>query len=306
MPTALSEDEWELIDPTASVGFVFGTEVTGYETITRPSIENGDLRSNDFDMPYEDGRLFGRDYRAGKMVNFEFNVLAPRGDIAALRTNLDLLDDLETLWNHEQWRDTPYAYAILRCCEGGVTRRAYGRPREYAETTSDLTRYGASTAQASFALFENIWYDDTEQVIDVSSAPSSEGGLIAPLVTPLTTIAAKDNGATMRVGGSRATAPVIEFYGPMTNPKVRIGTFIVGLTTTIAQGDFIRFDPRLWRRTVLRSSNGAAMAKALTGDTVSMRKARIYPGQYDVVLTNSDPSGLGFVRVKWRDARSRA
>lgn len=307
MPSALAEDQYELLAPTQDTGFVFGTESTGYQTATRPKIEQGEVRGNDIDLPYEDGRLFGRDYRGGKSLNFEINVLTDRVGYSPLRANLDYLDAFESIWTHEQWRDTPLAYAVLRACEGGRTVRMYGRPREYDDVHSGgLTRQGYSVVTATFDLFDGLVYSDEEFVAEAKVLPSSEGGLIAPLVAPLTTTMTSGGEALVSIGGTRATWPIIEFHGPIANPRVMIGDkFVVGLNTSIGYGDYVRFDPRPWERAVWRASNGESVSGDLSGDSIAMRRARLYPGLYEVNVSGQDPTGTSFARIRYRTARSR-
>ena len=309
MPAVLREHQHELNLPDAvGDGFVFGTEDTGYLTLNRPLSAGGDQRNADRDLPQEDGRGFGTDFRGAKMITYEIGVLtdhlAANGP-ARHRLNLDYLDGMEVLWNHEKWRETPDSMAMLRACEGGQTWRTYGRPRRYEEVVGKLTASGYSNIVADFAMKESTWYSDQEYSADVSLPTGIENGLVAPLTAPLSTVQGTNGSATIIVGGSKRTWPVVEFTGPVSYPAVQIGSMWVALNMDIAAGQTIRYDPRPWVRSVFRVGDNASYANAIANITPRMPNAYIAPGQYAVTMYGQ-PTGAGAsTRIKWRNARAR-
>lgn len=306
MPHALlREHQYELATLDGSETFVFGTEETGYLTLTRPQTEAGDMRTGDRDRPQEDGRQFGRDWKGAKNLVFEIGVLTDHLSSDAYRANLDHIDALEVLWDEDRWRETPDAMAVLRSCQAGQTWRAYGRPRRFEEVTDQRTVLGYSTVIADFPMIDSQWYSDDENTVDITIGSPSEGGLSAPLSAPLSTVAVTAGVGALNIGGSAATWPVVTFYGPITKPRLTIGNLVIGLDMDIPDGEAITYDPSPWVRWVYRESDGAGFGGAVAMVTPRMAKAKIRPGQYEAALTGLDPSGSASVRVRWRDARKR-
>lgn len=311
MPEPLREYQYELSALSGGEGFVFGTEDTGYLTLTRPQHLSGETSNNDAPRPYEDGTIFSIDFQGGKSVAFEIGVLTDQANLAisnggnAHGTNLDYLEAIEGWWTDPVWRNGAKAMAMLRACEGGRTSRAYGRPRRYDEATSNLTRLGYSTVVCDFQMVDGNWYSDTEGVVEVSMLAPPDGGLIAPLVAPITTVPESENRQAIAIGGARPTWPVIEFVGPVTNPSVQIGNLQIGITGSVAWDQKVVIDPRPWVRTALRSGDGANFAGKLSRATPRMADMKIKPGTYDVTFRGVDQSGSSRCRVRWRDARKR-
>lgn len=311
MPTPLRQHQYELSNLDGSNSLVFGTEDTGYLTLDRPQHSGGEPRTNDVDRSEEDGPAFSRDFRTGKKVAFTLGVLTDAGSIASVNPhfdNLDYLDRIESLWQDDDFRNVPGRMAMLRACEvTGRTVRAYGRPRQYGEAAGKFTQQGFTPVACEFDLTDNAWYSDEEHVVDATLIPANEGGFVAPLVAPITTFAATSGTPTvMVVAGNRATWPVIEFHGPVTDASVQIGAaYTVGIRGHIAYDETIVFDPAPWVRSAYRVGDDAGWADRLTATTPPMKNARIKPGTYGVNYRGVDPTGDSYVRVRWRTARSR-
>ena len=306
MLNELREHQHEIGTIDGSYNILFGTEDTGYLTLTRPTTEGAEQRVGDRDRPGEDGRVFGRDFRTAKTVVFEIGVITDHLSYDAHRANLDYLDRLEGFWVDEQWREDPTAFAMLRSHEAGQTWRCYGRPRRYEPADGKLTELGFTPVIADFPMVDNQWYADTESVALIGLLSGSQGGLKAPLKAPLSTTQASSGAGSLTVGGSRATWPVVEFHGPITNPEVTIGNVLrVGITGTLAYDEVIVFDPRPWQRRVYRQSDGAGMGGKVSAATPVMKKAKLPPGAYTLTYTGLDITGTSTCTIRWRNARSR-
>lgn len=310
MPTALLQHQYEISRMDGTGSLVFGTEGTGYLTLDRPVHTGGDPRTDDKERDGEDGVQMNRDYRAPKSVSFAIGVLTDAVSVGASNphgANLDYLDRLESIWQDEDFRDEPGKMAMLRACEiTGRTMRAYGRPRRYEEVAGRLTRSGFTPIACDFLLTDNAWYDDVESSVTATLRPSPQGGFTAPLTAPISTYLSQSvTVATANITGNRPTWPVIEFHGPVTAPSVRIGNITVGLRGNVAYDEVIVFDPAPWTRSVTRLSDGAGWANMLTAETPAMKRARVKPGAHAVEYRGFDVTGDSYVRVRWRNARSR-
>lgn len=308
MPAVLLEHQLEILDANDETrALLFGTEDTGYLTLSPPAWTAGETRAGDVDRAQEDGRYFGRDIRGGASVGFEIGVLTdhlttPGSD--AYRTNVDYLDALQSWWDDELLRSRPWDLAVLRSCVAGRTWRAYGRPRRYDAASGHLTQFGYTPVVCDFAVVDNRVYADDIESVDVPLVIPPSGGLVTPLIAPLTTTGATVGERIAVIGGSRATWPWVEFRGPVLNPKVVIGPLTVGLTTSIPDGMSVTVDPRPWSRGVTRD-DGANYAGVVSHETPVLREMTIRPGTYPVTYTGTDATGTSECVVSWRGARSR-
>jgi rRNA processing protein Gar1 len=317
MPAPLRENQYELLPVDfAGEGLVFGTEETGYLTITRPLHSGGESVTGDTSRPGEDGIMFARDYYGGKTVSFELGVLTdvnnrgldspPASASEAHRANLDYLDALEGWWKDPQWRATANSMAMLRAKEAsGEVYRAYGRPRRYDEAVGSLTRHGYTPVACDFQLIDTRWYSDTEYSASISLMVPPDGGLIAPLIAPLTTLREVQNIVSIDVGGKIGTWMVVEIVGPVQRPSVTIGDATYTLDLNIEAGDKVVIDPRPWARTVLRSSDGASVSGALTRESPLMSRMLVTPGHHTIQFRGLDSTGTARANLRWRIARSR-
>jgi len=308
MPTLLREHQWELLDFNDEDRFLlFGTEDTGYLTLKPPEWAGGDARDSDTDRAQEDGRYFGRDLRGGLQANFEIGVLTDHLatlDSDAYQTNVDYLAALRSWWDDEDLRSKSWELAVLRTFVAGRVWRAYGRPRRFSEAASKLQLLGYTPVVCDFAVIDNSVYADEAAQLNVALVSVPDGGLIAPLIAPLTTTPATMGERTAVVAGTRSTWPWVEFVGPVTNPKAQIGPLTVGLSTSIPEGTTVTVDPRPWSRGVTRD-DGASYAGYLSPDTPVLRELKIRPGSHQVIYSGIDATGTSECIVRWRDARSR-
>lgn len=307
MPAVLREHQHELLDVAETGGIVFGTEDTGYLTLERPAYTSAELRLGDVDRVQEDGRGFGRDYLGAKAVTFTMGVLTDKLNNLdggnPHRANLDALGRLEAWWRDPRWRNNPNALAVLRSCEAGQVWRAYGRPRRYEDTPGQFTVMGYTPLVCDFALVDDCYYSDAIYSVQAGLVPPTDGGLVAPLVAPLTTIPETTGQAIARIAGDRATWPVVTFTGPILNPNVTIGPLFIGLYTNLLTGQSVTVDTRPWNRTVLRE-NGGSVAGALNPFTPALRNCQLRPGEHDVLYRGTDLTATSRCTVAWRDARS--
>ncbi|MDT0302895.1 phage tail family protein [Streptomonospora wellingtoniae] len=288
----LLEGQWEL------GGLVFGraqpVEVTRFE------IPGADISSADLEIPGEDGRRFGYDYRGGLSLQFEMAVNAEDGSTARAAWNA-----LANRWRNPAVRHTPRAVEPLRIRDYGMdTVVVYGRPREFDAADTSLLDRGTAALTGAFVTADDRFYSDIEHTITLDLLPLIGDGLILPFTLPavLTPLGDSDS-AQVDNAGDVDTWPVITFSGPVTNPGVRLAATgaELRLLTTLAFDQTATLDTRPWARTA-RRSDGASLAGALSGPR--MGEFSMPPGATEVAFRGQDPTGAARCTIRWRDARS--
>jgi hypothetical protein len=321
MPAVLVEHQLEILDVNnENRALVFGTEDTGYLTLSPPQWVGGDVRDGDLDRAQEDGRYFGRDYRTGASVGFEIGVLTDKvnglDDGYAYRSNVDYAERLSSWWDDERLRSRPWELAMLRFCVAGRTWRAYGRPRRFEVAPTRLQQQGYAPVVCDFAVMDNSVYSDDFETLTVPLMSRPDGGLTAPLTEPLTATPGTEGEREITITGSRSTWPWIQFVGPSTSAQVQLirqpddddpepFSVTVGLSTSIpGSGAIVTVDPRPWSRGVTRN-DGANYAGYLSPSTPVLREMKLRKGTYQVIYSAIDATGTSSCVVQWRNARSR-
>lgn len=250
---------------------------------------------HDAPLPRADGIAFGRDYRGGRLLNFDMDLVTPgpAGDLLAV---------LEQAWQGDDVRMVPGATTTLRFARNGQARRVYGRPRKFAPIRGSAQR-GWVPITADFQCVDHLYYDDAESSNTVSIAPASVGGLvIAPFTFPLNTTAVSSAPGVITVGGTAPTWVVLVIFGPIAAPVVEVvGEWRLALNLTLASDQFVGIDPRPWSRGV-RLGGVTNVAGTLTPDSPRLSDIKLSPGIHNVVLTGSDGTGTSSFTIAWRNA----
>jgi hypothetical protein len=314
MPTPLRDEQHELALPDGSMSIVFGTADTRYLTTTPMQIERSDPRTGDTDRMRESGTQLGEDYLGSKSVTFEMGALTDRdpntgwAEDNPKAASSTALNQMARFWNLRQFRRPYAAYAVLRSNIGGKVTRCYGRPRRWAPTRGDMTKNGWTPILADFLVPDGCWYDDELQRVPAGLNAASEGGVAAPIVAPVATVAAAtSNNRSFIIAGTEPTWVSVVFHAEssgLTNPEVTISQagvplFTVGLTETVPSNSTATVDPRPWVRAAYRD-DGANVG--LSYKTPPMGYMQLDPGVYSFALRGLDTSSSGWAEVLWRSA----
>ncbi|WP_159795639.1 phage distal tail protein [Puerhibacterium puerhi] len=237
--------------------------------------------------------LFGRDTAIPPVWRLRFRSLVPGGEAGAQDAVARLVQAWRTANTASPGTDVPLRYYIA-----GRWRRVWGRPRRLTVPTADpLVTRGRAEVTAEFQLTEAIHFDDTSQSAQVFGIPPSTGGIVAPLVSPLTTTKTSDIAYRFITVGGDIPAPIkVTFTGHATNPWARIGGKMVRLNGSIAAGQSVTVDSRAM--TVLRN-DGASVAGMLNR-TTRLADLRLAPGTHEIQFGGG--SGEASVTVAWSDA----
>lgn len=285
---ALEDCQFELVDTTgASVVFGNGTPYRVFE------FEHGkpDVESNDASLPREDGLRFGRDYMGGVTAGFTLGV---QGDDA--EDVLNLLRVLRSAWYGTATRTQPGLVDYLRVKRAGAeTTRLYGRPRRFTPSSMENVGVGFVPVVMDFQCIDGNFYSDAEYTTRIGIVPPPTGGLVGPLIGPITSEAATEGQGRIDVLGTEPSWLVTKIGGPILNPTIEVvGQWSYTLNLSIAYDMSVSVDPTLWRRTV-RTSAGGNVAGKLTQASQRLSRMLLPPGEQTVLLRGTDPTGTAWL-----------
>lgn len=285
-------NDWHL--KYGSTDLAFGTVASGFVIPQggAPAISNQDITDQDAARPRGDGVLFGTDYRNGTTVTFDLLVDGGADEAASYAK----LQTLATAWRADEVRANPGSMATLQAHTGRV---AFGRPRRF-QPDYDLSPFGVTGVTCDFATADDMWYGPS-QTTTVNLVPRGQGGLIAPLASPLATTKSSDRSQVINVNGLLPIWPVIQINGPITNPSVEVvGQFKASFNLTLAYDQTLTIDTRPWARSILRGRASAAGSLDPRGDRLS--DMQVAPGRHELVLRGTSATGTPRALFTWRDA----
>lgn len=285
--------EWTLSYPGTSL--TFGPPNLPIVNLLAPDLGSAELHTDDTDRPRSDGLAFGQDFRGGRLIGFELGVFGDNETEAR-----ETLDDLASAWRGDTVRTTPGAMAQLQTRNVGRERVMFGRPRRFALLEEDIHQ-GVVLVSADFTAADDLFYEAEEQSETIFLVPQASGGLITPLISPLTTTAESNRSRLVRVGGQVPTYPVFTIQGPITNPAIEVvNEWSMTFLTSLASDQALIVDTRPWARTA-RVGNGSR-AGTLTHTSRRIATATLSPGDHEVALRGIDATGTASLQVTWRDA----
>lgn len=253
-----------------------------------------DYRTQDTENPVGDGLLFGRDRITPGSVTL--NVLVLGQDAAEVNENLRRL---ARAWNTAVDRTRPGAVTSMWWEDGGERRLIYGRPRSFA-TVNEQSRSGLIRVTAAFRLADALTYDPLDsREVTIRGVPPISGGLVAPLVDPLTaTGTAARQGLIEDTGGEAPTPFRAEFRGPIATPFLKGPGWQIRLNTTLAWDETVTADTRTGEVT----SNLGRNMKPFLDPASRLRDVRLAARRTELEFGGVDPTRTAYVRVLWNPA----
>lgn len=273
-------------------GYVIGGDKT--RPVYAVGLDTGMVSHRDQDQlnPHGDDRYFGDDELEGPTWTLELRT----GRNVSTQIALGSLGAVT-----RAWRAAPRGAgqeSTLRYMAGGRVRRVYGRPRNFTFDPTLLYSHGYVSAGAQFVTADTLQYDDVEESLRVGLVPGNAGGLVSPLISPLTTVAGGQRQGIVNIEGDAPAPLLITIKGPVSNPRVSSTGWQIGLDMVLAYDQSVTIDTR--RRTVKRN-DGADMSGALTRATF-LPEARLRPGDREIVFAGTDATGTATCTVAWRPA----
>lgn len=262
------------------------------ESVDLPS---SDFRTQDTDNPVGDGTIMGRDRLTPGTMTLNVHLLGD--DSADVNARLR---DFTRAWNTAVDRTQPGATTSLRWQDGGVPRLVYGRPRTLA-VNNEESRHGLIRVTAAFKLSDAATYDvgEAQREVRIDSIPPPAGGLIDPLVAPLTATGyATRQGLIEDTGGEAPTPFRVVFHGPVSNPFLTGPGWRIKLNTSLAWDEVVTVDTRTG--TVV--SNLGRNMKPFLDAKSRLRDVRLAPGRTEIEFGGNDPTRTAYVLVQWQPA----
>ncbi|GGL83544.1 hypothetical protein [Glutamicibacter protophormiae] len=254
-----------------------------------------EYRTNDTERSQGDGMIAGRDFLGGRTWGF------------SVSTNMRNLPDasmvesrLAAAWHNPKHRSKSLALVPLSYELGGRWRRVYGRPSRYAGIRGDIQAVqGHGRIECDFRIHDPRYFDDVETVLPLPIVPASTGGLMAPLVAPLSTVRSSAPRAGFVDNTGTAPTPLkVIFKGPVVDPYVRSAAgWEIALNATILPGQTVTVDALAG--SVLR---GNAPAAGLLTRKTRLSSAVLPTGVSDLTFGGIDPTGTASVELRWRNA----
>lgn len=266
------------------------------------SINGREYRTDDTDRPRSDGRYFGQDYATPGDVEINLLIRAD-GSSREERFNnaMAIRSSFTEVWNGDNIRFTPGEVAEL---EVAGRANVSGRPR-YIDWDDSKATFGIIRGTAlfvrdfdrAFNSGEAEWFEVT-----VGLVPPQMGGLIAPLVAPLTTAYSSTRARPFEVGGDSEVWPIITVRGPIqSGASVELTHgWTLRLNRGLAYDEVAEFDSRPGQR-MMRLNGRPVNLLAPTGNRLS--QISISPGIHEIALRGTSLEGTASVTAKWREVR---
>ena len=258
-------------------------------------LPQNEYRTQDTENPVGDGMIFGRDrITPGSLT---LNILVLGEDSAEVNANLR---DLSRAWYRAGDRTKPGNITSMWWEDGGRRRLVYGRPRSFA-VVNEHSRQGLIRVTAEFKLADHLTYDNTtaRRRVTVTGVPPISGGLVAPLVEPLTASGwAARPGLVEDTGGDAPTPFQVKFYGPISSPFVKAKGWSIKLNTTLAWDEVITVDTRLGTVT----SNLGRNMKPFLDPKSRLRDAKLATGSTEFEFGGVDATKTAYVEILWYPA----
>jgi hypothetical protein len=279
-------------------GLDFGAETsTLISTGTTPPTMS--LRTDYTERLQRDGVTVGRDYLGS--ASWAITLATNAGDLAGA---LGAAADLEERWKAEAVRSSTAPAALDYSTDLGDTwHRVYGRPGLFTGFSPNArAMQGSGQITLEWVQTDPSHYSAAEHQATIVAQASVVGGIVAPLVAPITTVATGgERAGVLQNDGDRPSPARVRFYGPSTDPIIRTdrGT-IIAYKGTLAYDQWVELNA--WDATV-KLNNGASVAGRLDRRTV-VSKMAVPAGRSEWAYAATDLSGTSRAVIYWRDAHT--
>lgn len=253
----------------------------------------GNVRTGDVALPIGHGSRPGADFlEAGSITMTLRSAYGIHDRAAADRVTSSFL---------RAWRaslSTPPGVMTPMLIEAGDTARVvYGRAGRISPPQADsvLKRQGLVEIVAEFRVLDPVVYDVAGTGVTLSVIPRSLGGIIVPIITPVTTTMTSGVEYRMLTVTGDAPAPLtVTFHGPALDPRVEVGGAEVGIVGPLAYDEDIVVDARA--RTVTLTDGTPAAFRLSRASRLDL--LRVVPGTHEIAFSATDRTGTARVTVE--------
>ena len=260
--------------------------------LTDVELDLGDMRTGDAEWPIRHGSRPGIDYlEAGSLTLTMCSSPNAQDDASANAA----VSSFVRAWRLGL-REEPGRLAPLWVSVGGRSRVVYGRPGRLAPPApgSNAMKQGVAMLTAEFRILDPLVYAASSSDVTVSVVPKTLGGIIAPIVTPVTTALTSDTSYRFITVGGDADAPFsVTFHGPATDPKVVVDGVEVSVVGKIEYDEDVTVDGRA--RTVTLADGSPAAFRLSRGTRID--RMRLTPGEHEISFTATDRTGTARATV---------
>lgn len=253
----------------------------------------GSLRTGDVERPLGHGSRPGVDFLDAGALTFTL-ITGPQ--IRGYSTTVETVETALGTWRRAL-RAAPGKVFPLLVEQGDGRRRVYyGRPGRVSSPDFDrFADQGHMTLVLEFRVLDPFVYDVAPVGVTLSVIPRSLGGIITPLVTPVTTTMTSGVEYRMLTVGGTAPAPLrVTFHAPARDPRVVVGGVEVGLTGQQAWDEDVIVDGR--DRTVALADGTPAAHRLTRASRLDL--LRVEPGTHEVSFSATDRTGTARVTVE--------
>lgn len=265
------------------------------------NIGGREYRTDDTDRPRTDGRWFGQDFANPGDVEIDL-IIRAKGPTRQERFEkaMALRTEFNRVWDADEIRLTPGALTELEIAGVAIVE---GRPR-HVDWDDSLATFGIIRGKALFVRDRDQAYEAGEmtQSVTVGIVALQQGGLVAPLIAPLTTARSSSRAASFEVEGTSEAWPIITVSGPLqSGAKVELaGKWELHLSQSLAYDQVAVFDTRPGKRTM--KLNGKAM-NLLLPSGARLSQMTLPVGMNSVALRGKSVEGTATVRLQWRNVK---
>lgn len=261
--------------------------------LTDVDFDLGDVRTGDVEWPLRHGSRPGVEYLDSGSVTLTmvtpYGIDTPEAADAAVGRFLGA-------WRKGMAEPAGVMTPLLVEAHG-KSRVVYGRPGRVSPPIpgSYGLEQGIAEIVAEFRILDPIVYAAEPTGVTLSVIPKSLGGIIAPIVTPVTTTITSGVEYRILTVPGDAPAPLrIVFHGPAVDPIVRINGVEIGISGTILYDEDVVVDGR--DRTVLLSDGRQAATRLSRRSRLDRLVAE--PGDHEISFSATDRTGTARVTVE--------
>lgn len=265
------------------------------------NIGGREYRTDDTDRPRADGRWFGQDFATPGDVEINL-IIRARGKTRQARFDnaMALRNRFTKVWDGDGIRNTPGAVAELEIAGKALVS---GRPR-HVDWDDSRAVFGIIRGTAVFVRdFDHSFEPGVGwESVSVGLVPVQSGGLVAPLVAPLTTTRESTRARPFEVKSELPVWPIITVQGPIdSGATVELTNgWTLALNRSLAYDQKAVFDTQPGKRTM--KLNGKSM-NLLSPTGARLSQLSIRPGIQEVALRGKSLEGTASVRVQWRNSK---